>query len=251
MLFSHARHFHNESCFYSNYNQFWVFQNSFPIISKLDQINSRKRAKRISTFDFSTLYTTIPHNLLVEVLSKVIDLVFQSKKSPGRIGFSKSSVYWTPKGVDKRFFTRETLIETVRFLITNCYFTVGNLVLKQDIGIPMGIDPAPFWANLFLYFFESLRHWVRWCVPLCANRIMLCGDLSVIQLFLFMYLPPYLIVPIPYIRLGISNLFITLLVIFWKIKTLTFLYSLFEKKHVDFVWANSVFSLGFLSKLWG
>ena len=27
--------------------------------------------------------------------------------------------------------------------------------LKQDIGIPMGIDPAPFWANLFLYSFES------------------------------------------------------------------------------------------------
>ena len=29
------------------------------------------------------------------------------------------------------------------------------MVLKQDIGIPMGIDPAQFWANLFLYFFES------------------------------------------------------------------------------------------------
>ena len=28
-------------------------------------------------------------------------------------------------------------------------------MFKQDIGIPMGIDPAPFWANLFLYFFES------------------------------------------------------------------------------------------------
>jgi len=27
--------------------------------------------------------------------------------------------------------------------------------MKQDIGIPMGIDPAPFWANLFLYHFES------------------------------------------------------------------------------------------------
>ena len=28
-------------------------------------------------------------------------------------------------------------------------------MFKQDVGIPMGIDPAPFWANLFLYFFES------------------------------------------------------------------------------------------------
>ena len=28
-------------------------------------------------------------------------------------------------------------------------------MFKKDIGFPMGIDPAPFWANLFLYFFES------------------------------------------------------------------------------------------------
>ena len=31
---------------------------------------------------------------------------------------------------------------------------VGNLTIKQSIGIPMGIDPAPFWANLYLYFYE-------------------------------------------------------------------------------------------------
>ena len=33
--------------------------------------------------------------------------------------------------------------------------TFGNLVFLQTIGIPMGIDPAPFWANLYLYHFES------------------------------------------------------------------------------------------------
>ena len=32
---------------------------------------------------------------------------------------------------------------------------IGNIVFKQDIGIPTSINQAPFWANLFLYFFES------------------------------------------------------------------------------------------------
>ena len=32
---------------------------------------------------------------------------------------------------------------------------MGNTVLRQAIGIPMGIDPAPFWANLFLYAYEN------------------------------------------------------------------------------------------------
>ena len=27
--------------------------------------------------------------------------------------------------------------------------------MKQMVGIPMGIDPAPFWANLFLYSYEE------------------------------------------------------------------------------------------------
>jgi hypothetical protein len=26
--------------------------------------------------------------------------------------------------------------------------------MRQRVGIPMGIDPAPFWANLFLYSYE-------------------------------------------------------------------------------------------------
>ena len=47
------------------------------------------------------------------------------------------------------------LIEVITFLIKNCYFTIENMVFKQDTGIPMGIDPAPFCANLLLYFFES------------------------------------------------------------------------------------------------
>ena len=77
------------------------------------------------------------------------------RKTKHRLGFSDSSVYWTTKGKDKRYFTNSSLKEVVSFLITNCYFTVGNVIFQQIIGIPMGIDPAPFWANLFLYFYEN------------------------------------------------------------------------------------------------
>ena len=30
------------------------------------------------------------------------------------------------------------------FFINECFFTIGYMVSKQDIGKPMGIDPAPF-----------------------------------------------------------------------------------------------------------
>ena len=37
----------------------------------------------------------------------------------------------------------------------SCYFVVGNMLFIQKIGMPMGIDPAPFWANIYLYTHES------------------------------------------------------------------------------------------------
>ena len=72
-------------------------------------------------------------------------------KVRSKIGFSATSVYWTSKGLGKRCFTEKRLIETITFLIKSCYFTIRNTVFKQNIGIPMRIDPAPFWTNLFLY----------------------------------------------------------------------------------------------------
>ena len=36
---------------------------------------------------------------------------------------------------------------------------VGSNIFRQKIGIPMGSDPAPFFANLFLFYYES--EWLR------------------------------------------------------------------------------------------
>ena len=154
VLYKHVEQFHHKSRFFSSFNKFWVVQNSSPVIGHLNRINAKKKAKRISTFDFATLYTTLPHDLLIEILTKIINFVFDSG-CRNKLGFSNTSAYWTTKGKDNRFFTCTSLSECVSFLIKNCFFKVGNSILKQCIGIPMGIDPAPFWANLFLYHFES------------------------------------------------------------------------------------------------
>ena len=45
--------------------------------------------------------------------------------------------------------------DAVSYLLSNYYFTVGPKILCQIIGIPMGSDPAPFFANLFLCYYES------------------------------------------------------------------------------------------------
>ena len=42
-------------------NTFWVVQDKEPVLKAIKKINKRMGAKTISTFDFSTLYTKIPH----------------------------------------------------------------------------------------------------------------------------------------------------------------------------------------------
>ena len=46
------------------------------------------------------------------------------------------------------FFTNNFLQKTVQHLI-KCYFEVRNLTVLQTSGIPLGVDPAPFMANLY------------------------------------------------------------------------------------------------------
>ena len=77
LIYQQVEHFHDKSTFYSNYNNFWVVQNSLPVIKKLDRCNAKHNAKSITTFDFSTLYTKIPHKDLLEALFFIIDLVFK------------------------------------------------------------------------------------------------------------------------------------------------------------------------------
>ena len=52
-------------------------------------------------------------------------------------------------------FSKEQFKAAISFLLANCQFTIGNKIFRQIIGIPMGSDPAPFMANLFLYFYEN------------------------------------------------------------------------------------------------
>ena len=158
-IFNQVRNFHDKSTFYKNYNRFWIIENSSPIIEKLSKINDRKTARDISTYDFSTLYTKLPHDDLIENLNYIVDFAFNGgneKKDGNRryLTVRGSSIFWSKKKYGSSSFTKQQIKLLTSHLIKETYFQIGNLLFKQCIGIPMGIDPAPFWANLHLYSYE-------------------------------------------------------------------------------------------------
>jgi hypothetical protein len=155
LIFHQIENYHKKAKFLKNYNKFWILQNTEPILDIIKTINKRKGAKSISTYDFSTLYTKLPHDKLINELHKLIDFVFEG----GDRNYIKINKWgkanWGKKFKDSIGYTRHSLKVAVKHLIENCFFSVGKTILRQAIGIPMGIDPAPFWANLFLYAYES------------------------------------------------------------------------------------------------
>ena len=56
-------------------------------------------------------------------------------------------------------FTKSLIKEAIKFILHNCLFSIGNIVNLQLIGISMGSDPIPLFANLFLAHKEA--DWVK------------------------------------------------------------------------------------------
>ena len=54
-------------------NCFWIIDKSQEVLSMLNKINYFSTAKHLDSFDFSTLYTSIPHTSLLEALTSCTD----------------------------------------------------------------------------------------------------------------------------------------------------------------------------------
>ena len=61
----------------SGENMVWPIKNSGEVLSKVKDIGNQ--ATSLSTYDFSTLYTTLPHNIIKETLLDLIERTFYKK----------------------------------------------------------------------------------------------------------------------------------------------------------------------------
>ena len=74
-----VRKYHEKSQYFSGVKSFWVIDNNIDVIHSLKSLSKKNRAKQVSTFDFSTLYTKIPHKKLLEVLTDIIEFCFKGR----------------------------------------------------------------------------------------------------------------------------------------------------------------------------
>ena len=158
LLYKQIENYNYKTHYYSSVKTFWPIQSNQAVLQAIDKINSRNKAVSITTFDFSTLYTNISHHKLKSVMSELINFCFNGGDKE-YIGIYRGNGVWTnDQGKYNITFNKKNLKLAINYLLDNCYFTLGSLCFRQIVGIPMGSDPAPFMANLFLYHYE--RKWL-------------------------------------------------------------------------------------------
>jgi hypothetical protein len=137
---------------------YWICNNNKDFIKMFEKLNRNKKLCSISSFDFSTLYTKIPHKDLIEKLQSAVDLAFHHNDKLSiyvtniKTGWAVTSHKDTADGCK---LTRSKIKEMILWLVENTYFTYIDKVYKQTIGIPMGTSCGPFLANLYLMTLEA------------------------------------------------------------------------------------------------
>ena len=99
----------------------------------------------LSTYDFSTLYTTLPN---------LIEWTFKREGSPC-IACNESLAFIT-SGDTKRFklWSYQNVCEALIYLLDTIYIRFGTKLYTQIVSIPMGTNCAPLVADLFLFCYE-------------------------------------------------------------------------------------------------
>ena len=136
----------------SGKNLFWSIKNSCEVLNKLKSRGFR--ASSLSTYDFSTLYTTLPHNLIKDKLVDLIERTFQREGSL-YIACNDRNAFFTSDAVrNYNLWSCQKVCEALTFLLDNIYIRFGSKLYRQIVGIPMGTNCAPLVADLFLFCYE-------------------------------------------------------------------------------------------------
>ena len=129
----------------------------------LNSLHTIRRASAMDSFDFSTLYTKIPHDQLKTRMSCLINDTFTCRnakyievRSTYMYMYASWSSSASTSNTDSLCLIVQQVIDHFNYLINTIYIQVGSVVFKQAIGIPMGTDCAPLIADLFLFLLSSL-----------------------------------------------------------------------------------------------
>ena len=109
----------------------------------------------MSTDDFSTLYTTLPHNLIKDKLIDLIERTFQREGSPYLACNDRNAFFTSGKPKNYHAWSCQNVCDALTFLLDNIFIRFGTKLYRQVVGIPMDTNCAVLVAELFQFCYEK------------------------------------------------------------------------------------------------
>ena len=107
----------------SGKNLFWSIKNSCEILDKLKARDFN--ATSLSAYDFSTLYTTLPHNLIKDKLINLIERTFQREGSH-YLACNDRNAFLLQKNIKKyHAWSCQNVCDALTFLLDNFFFDLA------------------------------------------------------------------------------------------------------------------------------
>ncbi len=142
----------------------WICRTSQEYV---DAVAAMPNGRRMTTMDFTTMYTQLDHETVIREVGNSIDDAASEllRRFPcvslDAIAYSTNGT-WNTEG---KGWNLKKLKSAVEASVRNAFVKLGNTVWCQKIGIGMGLEDSPPIANLVLYRAEKLfvDHLVAHC----------------------------------------------------------------------------------------
>ena len=134
-------------------NYFWSIKNPNDVLNKFKSKNFQ--ASKLSTYEFSTLYTTLPPHLIKD---KLIDLINRTfiRENTQYLACNEESAFFTSDVYNNHnLWSCQKVCDALVYLLENIFIRFGTKLYRQTIGIPMGTNCTPLVADLFRFCYES------------------------------------------------------------------------------------------------
>ena len=120
LILHHMKNYNKTVFERTGLNHFWILDNSLEFLEKMKS----ERINHMETYDFSTLYTALPHREIKHRFSAIFQKVFNREARP-YISVNMHGAYFSPTKVNGRFsFRSEDMQEILEFILDNIYLLV-------------------------------------------------------------------------------------------------------------------------------
>ena len=113
----------------------------------------------VKAYDIKDFYTMLRHGEIRKAILWLFEL-FRKKKGWAKVfGVSKDEVKFRSRSMKSNGWTWwdfDILFETIMFDLDNTFFTVGDVILKQEKGVPVGSPLSPPLAILVAAYYECM-----------------------------------------------------------------------------------------------